>query len=114
MRRSIGYGVVLKDVAFRMFPSSVVSPPGHHQWSVVKEAEFSALVAHSPNAPVAVFTEEKAAVFGDSDSDRPTPDFAIGRNKTSDEIFIFAPRFAGGVIERETDDFVTGAFLAVP
>jgi len=100
-----------KGCSFQGGPSS---PPGHHQWSVVKEAEFSALVAHSPNAPVAVFTEEKAAVFGDSDSDRPTPDFAIGRNKTSDEIFIFAPRFDGGVIERDADDFVTSAFLAVP
>ena len=94
VRRSIGYGVVLKDVAFRMFPSSVVSPPGHHQWSVVKEAEFSALVAHSPNAPVAVFTEEKAAVFGDSDSDRAAPDFSIRRDETGHEIFIFAERLA--------------------
>jgi hypothetical protein len=82
------------------------------QWS--KKLRISPLVAHSPDVAVAVFAEEEAAILGDGDSNRATPDFAVGRSETGDEIFIFAPRFARGVIERDADDFVTGAFLPVP
>src|SRR5207245_871249 len=67
-------------------------------------------VAHAPDRAVAVFADQQAAVFGDSDSDRATPDFAVGHDETRHEIFIFAERFTGSMIERHTHDFVTGSF----
>jgi hypothetical protein len=53
------------------------------------------LVAHAPDGLVAVFANKQAAVFCDSDSNRATPDFAIGRDEAGDKVFIFAARFAG-------------------
>ena len=35
-------------------------------------------VAHAPDGAVTVFADEEAAVFGDGDSHRTTPDFAVG------------------------------------
>src|SRR6478672_4380101 len=53
------------------------------------------LIAHAPDGLVAVFTDKQAAIFRDGDSDRATPDFALGRDEAGHEIFIFAARFAG-------------------
>ena len=53
------------------------------------------LVANAPDGLVAVFADKQAAVFRDGDSDRATPDFAIGRDEAGHEVFIFAARFAG-------------------
>ena len=38
------------------------------------------LVANAPDGLVTVFADKQAAVFGDGDSDRATPDFALGRD----------------------------------
>jgi hypothetical protein len=53
------------------------------------------LVAHTPDGLVTVFANKEAAVFGNGDSDRATPDFALGRNEPCHEIFIFAARLTG-------------------
>ena len=53
------------------------------------------LVAHTPDGLVAVFANKQAAIFRDGDSDRATPDFAVGRDEAGHEVFIFAARFAG-------------------
>src|SRR5215472_9671359 len=55
----------------------------------------SSNVAHAPDGLVAVFTNKQAAVFGDGDSDRATPNLAVGRDEAGHEIFIFAAGFAG-------------------
>ena len=52
------------------------------------------LVAHAPDSLVAVFANKQAAVFCDGDSDRATPDLALGRNEACHEVFVFAARFA--------------------
>ena len=70
--------------------------------------------ANSPDGAVAVFADEESAVFGHGDSDRATPDFALGRDETGHEIFVLAARFAGGMIERHAHDFVTGALHTIP
>src|SRR6478672_1222277 len=72
------------------------------------------LVAHTPDSLVAVFANKQAAIFRDGDSDRATPDFAVGRDEACHEIFIFAARFAGRFVERYAHDFVTSTFHAVP
>ena len=53
------------------------------------------LVAHAPDGLVTVFAEKQTAVFRDGNSDRATPDFAVGRDEACHEVFIFAARFAG-------------------
>ena len=70
--------------------------------------------SYAPDGAVAVFADEQTTVFGDGDSDRATPDFAVRCDKTGYEIFVFAVRFAGGMIERDTHDFVASAFDPVP
>ena len=57
--------------------------------------ELSPAVAHAPDGAVAVFADEEAAVLGDGDPDRATPDFALGRDEAGHEVFVFAARFAG-------------------
>jgi hypothetical protein len=66
-------------------------------------------VADAPDGTVAVFADQQAAVFGDGDSDRATPDFAVGRNEASHEVFVFTLRVAGRMIERHANDFVACA-----
>src|SRR5437870_12873901 len=73
-----------------------------------------ATVAHAPDCSVAVFADKKTAVFGDGDSDGATPDFAVGRDETGHEIFVFAARFSRRMIEVNAHDFVTGALHSVP
>ena len=53
------------------------------------------LVAYAPDGLVAVLADKQAAIFRDGDSDRATPDFAVGRNEACHEVFVFAARFAG-------------------
>ncbi len=53
------------------------------------------LVAHTPDSLVTVLADKQAAIFRDRDSHRAPPDFAIGRDETGHEVFIFAARFAG-------------------
>ena len=72
------------------------------------------LVTHPPDRVVAVFADEKAAVLRHGDSHRAAPDFALGRNKTRYEIFVFTARFAGRMIEWHAHDFIAGAFHPVP
>ena len=71
----------------------------HTFWQRVEDNAFhlDALpaIAHAPDGLVAVFADKQAAVFRDGDSDRATPDFAIGRDEAGHEVFIFAARFAG-------------------
>jgi len=55
----------------------------------------SSAVAHPPDRAVAIFAEKQAAVFGDRDSDRASPDITIGLDKSGDEIFVLTDRFAG-------------------
>src|SRR5436309_10820997 len=61
---------------------------------------LSSAVAHAPDGAVAVFADKQAAVFCNGDSDRATPHFAVGRDETSDKIFVFTGCFTGRVIER--------------
>jgi hypothetical protein len=63
---------------------------------------------------LAVLTDEETAIFGNGDANRAAPDFAFGRDETGHEIFVFAARFAGRVIERHTHNFVAGALHPVP
>jgi hypothetical protein len=72
------------------------------------------LVANVPYGLVTVFADKQTAVFGDGNSDRATPDFAVGRDEAGHEVLIFAARFAGGFVERCAHDFVTSTFHAVP
>ncbi len=55
----------------------------------------SSAVAHLPDGAIAIFAEKQAAIFGDRDSDRASPDITIGRDKSGDEIFVLTDRFAG-------------------
>ena len=57
--------------------------------------DASSPVAHAPDGLIAVFADKQAAIFRDGDSDRATPDFAIGRDEAGHEVFVFAARFAG-------------------
>ena len=76
--------------------------------------ELLPAIAHSPDRAVPVFADEKAAVFGDSNSYRATPDFAVRCDETGHEIVVFSARFARRMIEWDAHDFVTGAFHPVP
>src|SRR6266550_4378095 len=71
-------------------------------------------VTHSPDRAVPVFAEQEAAVFRDSDSDGAPPNVSVGCDKTRHKIFILAARFAGGMVERDANNFVTSTFLPVP
>src|SRR6266550_3848414 len=71
-------------------------------------------ITHSPDRAVSVFAEQEATVFGDGDSDGAAPNVSVGRDKTRHKIFILAARFAGGMVERHTNNFVASAFLPVP
>jgi hypothetical protein len=62
--------------------------------SWLKRTVLSA-VAHAPDGFVAVFADKQTTVFRDGDSDRATPDFAIGRDEAGHEVLVFAARFAG-------------------
>jgi len=87
-------------------------------WQRVEDNPFhvdaSSAIAHAPDGLVAVFADKQAAIFRDRDSDRATPDFAVGRDEASHEVFLFAACVAGRFIERCAYDFVTSTFHAVP
>src|SRR5262249_19672222 len=74
----------------------------------------SSNVAYAPDGFVAVFADKQAAVFRDGDSDRTTPDFAVGRDEAGHEIFIFAARFATRFVEWYAHHFVASTLHAVP
>jgi hypothetical protein len=88
--------------------------PCHRPRNRLIKGSLSSAVADPPDCAVAVFADEKAAVFGDGDSDGPTSDFAIGRDKAGHEIFVLAAWFAGGMIKRHAHDFVAGTLHPVP
>src|SRR5438874_11055673 len=71
-------------------------------------------VAHSPDRAVGVLGEKEAAIFHDCDSHRSTPNISIGRDKTGNEVFVIAARFAGRVIKWDAHNLVTGALRSVP
>jgi hypothetical protein len=58
-----------------------------------RDLDASSAVANAPDGLVTVFAEEQTAVFGDANSDRATPDFAIGRDEAGHEVFVFAARY---------------------
>src|SRR4029077_3692285 len=80
---------------------------------LLKRAGLSA-VTNSPDDAVPILAKEKCAIFCNGDSHWATPDLAFGCNETCHEIFVFTARFAGGMIERHTHNFVTGALHPVP
>jgi len=71
-----------------------LAPRARVPLDVTATMAVSPAVAHAPDGAVAVFADEEAAVFGDGDSDRATPDFAFGRDEAGHEVLIFAARFA--------------------
>ena len=72
-----------------------LAPRARVPLDVTATMAVSPAVAHAPDGAVAVFADEEAAVFGDGDSDRATPDFAFGRDEAGHEVYVFAARFAG-------------------
>jgi hypothetical protein len=72
-------------------------------------------VARSPDRAVDVLAEKEANIFRDCDSPTgPAANISIRRDKTGNEVFVIAARFAGRVIKRHAHDFVTGALRWVP
>src|SRR5215470_14045773 len=97
----VRYGASLRARPFRC-------RPGGEQRTA--RPTTSSNVAHAPDGLVAVFTNQQATIFRDGDSDRATPDFAVGRNEAGHEIFILAGRFAGRFVECYAHHFVTSTF----
>src|SRR5438270_2669727 len=93
--------------------NSVVLFVFRHSSFVIRASSFPP-VAHSPDRLVRVLAEEQAAVFRDRDSDRPPPHISFRRDEAGYEVFVIAARFAGRLVERDADDFVSSATLAVP
>src|SRR5438067_13381656 len=67
--------------------------------------------ANSPDGAVAVFADEQAAIFRDRDSDRATTDFDVRRDEDGHEIFIFATRFDGRLVERYAHHLDASTFM---
>lgn len=93
---------------YEMWPS-ILEQPANPEIKIISSA-----VGDAPDGLGAVFANKQAAVFGDSDSNGTTPDFAVRRNEAGDEIFIFAACPARGLVEWHADDFVTSPFHSVP
>src|SRR6185437_3740415 len=69
-------------------------------------------VADAPDGARAVVADEQRAVVHHGDRDRTSPDFAVRRDETGDEVLVFTGGFA--MLDRNANHFVAGALLLVP
>src|SRR5260370_26159049 len=61
-------------------------------------------VVHMPDGARTVVGHEHAAVFGDGDTDRPSPNQAVFRDETREEVFVTAISMA--VVDGNADYFI--------
>src|SRR5271155_2888057 len=69
-------------------------------------------IGDAPDGAARILGDQNLAVLVYGDADRATPDFGIVDPKSGGEIVVFAGRHA--VLHDHADDFVAGAFRAVP
>src|SRR4029077_5219377 len=88
------------------------SPRFHPEWEALARRRGLARIVKAPDRAARILRHQEAAVLVDGDANWAAPRLRIIDDESGGEILIFAARHA--VLHNDANDFVAGAFGAVP